>query len=265
MSTAYKQFIDAGSNSRVIGACATYDDGSISFNSAYGSPRTLCIKFSIPRSAEPGRGSTLKAVNLVYELLSDGVLTSITPLLKKVTLTNNQEKIVSTITTTSDAFTLEENASLINRNTTTITNPTIDNYDDDTSVFYYLVYTFVSTADSVAVVRVYGVDVVYLLTTGISGVATSTTGTGVIPSTSGFHQITTTGAGDAITLANGTPGQHLYILYVGRAGVGNTAVVSPATFVGASIITFTQLGQSAHLLYGSNGWYFIEGTAAAGP
>lgn len=95
-----------------------------------------------------------------------------------------------------------------------------------------------------------------------TGNTTTSTGAGAVAVTGAIHEITTTGAGDALTLADGTEGQHLYVVYVAEGGAGDTAVCTPVNLAGANTtVTFTDLGDSAHLLFTAGAWYFLGGEA----
>jgi hypothetical protein len=99
-------------------------------------------------------------------------------------------------------------------------------------------------------------------TTFKTGNTTATSGPGAIAITGAIHEITTTGAGDAMTLADGAEGQHLYVVYVAEGAGGDTAVCTPTNLAGANTtITFTDLGDSAHLLFTAGNWYFLGGEA----
>jgi len=72
-------------------------------------------------------------------------------------------------------------------------------------------------------------------------------------------QITSTGTGDALTLANGSSGQKLDILYVAEDNVADTAILTPTTLAGYNNITFNNLGESCSLVYSSTiGWVVIS-------
>jgi hypothetical protein len=99
-------------------------------------------------------------------------------------------------------------------------------------------------------------------TTFNTGNTTATSGPGAIAITGAIHEITTTGAGDAMTLADGAEGQHLHVVYVAEGAGGDTAVCTPTNLAGANTtITFTDLGDSAHLLFTAGNWYFLGGEA----
>jgi len=63
--------------------------------------------------------------------------------------------------------------------------------------------------------------------------------------------LTTTGASQALTLANGSVGQFKYIVHTVDGG---SAVLTPTTKIGFSTITFTAVGNSVSLVYTSTGW-----------
>jgi len=79
------------------------------------------------------------------------------------------------------------------------------------------------------------------------------TGPGAISATTGVTFITTTGT-DAYTLADGVEGQHKIIIMKGDGGNGT---VTPDNLVGFTAIRFTDVNNSAQLLYGSTGWNII--------
>jgi len=107
-------------------------------------------------------------------------------------------------------------------------------------------------------------------------VITTTTGPGAIPVTSRVHRIVTTGAGDALTLAEGaSQGARLTILYVAEAAGADTAVLTPqdatpdSLLAGGATITFNGIGDATELYWdtsnppaGTTGqWYVLSGTA----
>jgi hypothetical protein len=66
--------------------------------------------------------------------------------------------------------------------------------------------------------------------------------------------LTTTGASQALTLANGTVGQMKVIVHVVDGG---SAVLTPTTKIGFSTITFTAVGDAVDLIYTAAGWAII--------
>lgn len=91
---------------------------------------------------------------------------------------------------------------------------------------------------------------------------TVTSGAGAVAITGSIHEVTTSGIGDALTLADGTAGQSLRVIYVAEGGGTDTAILTPTTFAGGATITFNALGDSADLTFSATGgWYMHGGTA----
>lgn len=100
-------------------------------------------------------------------------------------------------------------------------------------------------------------------TTLTTGSTTTSSGAGAVAITGMIHEVTTTGTGDALTLADGAEGQHLYVVYVAEGAGGDTAVLTPTNLAGANTtVTFTDLGDAAHLIFTAGAWYFAGGEAA---
>jgi|1_EtaG_2_1085319.scaffolds.fasta_scaffold00826_5 hypothetical protein len=97
----------------------------------------------------------------------------------------------------------------------------------------------------------------------VYGERTTTSGAGAVAITGGVHEVTTTGTGDALTLANGTAGQRLCVVYVAEGAGGDTAVITPATLAGGSTITLNNLGDSCDLVYSSTGGWYVLGLGGA--
>ncbi len=91
---------------------------------------------------------------------------------------------------------------------------------------------------------------------------TASTGAGAVAVTASLHEITTTGTGDALTLADGVAGQRLTVIYVAEGAGSDTAILTPTTLAGGNTITFSTLGQTAQLVYSATGgWYMVGGSA----
>jgi hypothetical protein len=110
------------------------------------------------------------------------------------------------------------------------------------------------TTGAVTVNASFGSDVV-LATQSLSGA-------GAVNVTSAFTALTTTGAAQALTLANGTAGELKIITHVVDGG---SAVLTPTTKIGFTTITFTGVGESATLIYTAAGWAIValNGAVAA--
>lgn len=80
-------------------------------------------------------------------------------------------------------------------------------------------------------------------------------GAGAVSATSSVTLFTSTGASQALTLANGTHGQIKTIVHVVDGGSG---ILTPATKTGYSTITFTTAGDSVTLIYlTTQGWIIL--------
>ena len=82
----------------------------------------------------------------------------------------------------------------------------------------------------------------------------SLSGAGAVNLTDMMTSLTTTGASQALTLADGTVGQ---IKIITHTVDGGSAVLTPTTKIGFSTITFTAVGDTASLIYTSAGWAII--------
>ena len=111
-----------------------------------------------------------------------------------------------------------------------------------------------ATTGAVTVNSSFGTDVV-LSTQSLSGA-------GAVDITNAFTNLTTTGAAQALTLANGTLGE---IKIISHAVDGGSAVLTPTTKIGFTTITFTGVGESAMLVYTTAGWAIValNGAVAA--
>ena len=111
-----------------------------------------------------------------------------------------------------------------------------------------------ATTGAVTVTSSFGNDVV-LATQSLSGA-------GAVDVTNAFTALTTTGAAQALTLANGTVGEVKIITHVVDGG---SAVLTPTTKIGFTTITFTGVGESAMLVYTAAGWAIValNGAVAA--
>jgi hypothetical protein len=111
-----------------------------------------------------------------------------------------------------------------------------------------------STTGAVTVNSTFGTDVV-LGTQSLSGA-------GAVDITNAFTALTTTGAAQALTLANGTVGE---IKIISHVVDGGSAVLTPTTALGFTTITFTAAGDSAMLVYTTAGWDIValNGATAA--
>lgn len=103
-----------------------------------------------------------------------------------------------------------------------------------------------STSGAVTVNSSFGTDVVF----GTQ----SLSGAGAVDVTNAFTSLTTTGAAQALTLANGVVGELKIIVHTVDGG---SAVLTPATAIGFTTVTFTNVGESVSLIYTSAGWAIV--------
>ena len=106
--------------------------------------------------------------------------------------------------------------------------------------------TVSSTTGAVTVNSSFGKDVVLS--------AQSLSGAGAVNVTDAFTSLTTTGASQSLTLANGSVGEVKVIVHTVDGG---SAVLTPTTKIGFTTITFTAVGDAATLIYTSAGWAVI--------
>ena len=85
--------------------------------------------------------------------------------------------------------------------------------------------------------------------------AQSLSGAGAVDVTSQITHFVSTGASQALTLADGTDGQIKTIVHVGDGGSG---ILTPTNFESGSTITFTNAGDTATLLFTNSAWYVLS-------
>ena len=87
-------------------------------------------------------------------------------------------------------------------------------------------------------------------------------GAGAIPITTSLVKFTSTGAANALTLANGVDGQRLTIVHDVKGTLG-TGVLTPTTKTGFSTITFTNAGDTVSLVYVTTRGWMVTGSYLA--
>lgn len=98
---------------------------------------------------------------------------------------------------------------------------------------------------------------------GLGGTPQALSGAGAVNVTTLCTKLTTTGASQALTLADGTNGQLKVIIHDVDGG---SAVLTPTTKTGFTTITFTAVGESATLMFvTTRGWIIValNGAVAA--
>lgn len=93
--------------------------------------------------------------------------------------------------------------------------------------------------------------------TGASAAVQTLSGPGAVNITALTTAFTSTGAGDALTLADGVAGQLKTIVYVAEAAGGDTGVLTPTNLGSATTITFNAVGDSVTLQFIGADWWVI--------
>ena len=106
------------------------------------------------------------------------------------------------------------------------------------------------SSTSVTTLAVSGTATVGALVGGVQALS----GAGAVNLTTLVTSLTTTGAAQALTLANGTAGQMKIITHTVDGG---SAVLTPTTKIGFSTITFTAVGDAVTLVYTAAGWAVV--------
>lgn len=93
--------------------------------------------------------------------------------------------------------------------------------------------------------------------TGASGTVQALSGPGAVNITSLATAFTSTGAGNALTLADGAQGQLKTVIYVAEAAGGDTGVLTPANLGSGTTVTFNAVGDSATLQFAGTDWWVV--------
>lgn len=99
-------------------------------------------------------------------------------------------------------------------------------------------------------------------TAGIVGGVQLLTGAGAVNLANFATAFSSTGTGNALSLADGTPGQIKVIAYVEQDANPDTGVLTPASRIGYSTITFNNVGDTIVLMFFTQGWAVIGGDGA---
>jgi hypothetical protein len=108
-----------------------------------------------------------------------------------------------------------------------------------------------------------GVATATSVTTGpVFGSVQSLTGPGAVNLTTYTTQFTSTGTGDALTLADGASGQIKNVVYVAQTAGADTGILTPANLGGYTTITFNDPGDSVQLQFIGTQWWVISAFGA---
>jgi hypothetical protein len=92
----------------------------------------------------------------------------------------------------------------------------------------------------------------------IIGAVQALSGPGAVNITTLTTAFTSTGAGNALTLADGVAGQLKTIVYVAEAAGGDTGVLTPTNLGAGTTITFNAIGNSCLLQFIGTDWWVVS-------
>lgn len=96
----------------------------------------------------------------------------------------------------------------------------------------------------------------------IIGSVQALSGPGAVNITTLTTAFTSTGTGDALTLADGVAGQLKAIVYVAETAGADTGVLTPTNFGNGTTITFNAVGESVLLQFLGTDWWIVSNNGA---
>lgn len=96
----------------------------------------------------------------------------------------------------------------------------------------------------------------------VVGSVQALSGPGAVNVTTLTTAFTSTGTGDALTLADGVAGQLKAIVYVAEAAGADTGVLTPTNFGNGTTITFNAVGESVLLQFLGTDWWIVSNNGA---
>ena len=96
----------------------------------------------------------------------------------------------------------------------------------------------------------------------VVGSVQALSGPGAVNVTTLTTTFTSTGAGNALTLANGVAGQFKAVVYIAEAAGGDTGVLTPTNFGNGTTITFNAVGESVLLQFLGTDWWIVSNNGA---
>ena len=97
-------------------------------------------------------------------------------------------------------------------------------------------------------------DTVDIGATPLFSLTQALSGAGAVDVVSSITEITSTGASEALTLADGTEGQLKFLVHIVDGG---SSVLTPTNFGSGSTLTFTDAGDSATLIFTNGSWWVV--------
>jgi hypothetical protein len=92
----------------------------------------------------------------------------------------------------------------------------------------------------------------------VVGSVQALSGPGAVNVTTVTTAFTSTGTGDALTLADGAAGQLKAIVYVAETAGADTGILTPSNFGNGSTITFNNVGDSCLLQFLGTDWWVVS-------
>jgi hypothetical protein len=96
----------------------------------------------------------------------------------------------------------------------------------------------------------------------VIGSVQALSGPGAVNVTTLTTAFTSTGTGDALTLADGVAGQLKAIVYVAETAGTDTGVLTPTNFGNGTTITFNAVGESVLLQFLGTDWWIVSNNGA---
>lgn len=96
----------------------------------------------------------------------------------------------------------------------------------------------------------------------VVGSVQALSGPGAVNVTTVTTAFTSTGTGDALTLADGVAGQLKAIVYVAETAGTDTGVLTPTNFGNGTTITFNAVGESVLLQFLGTDWWIVSNNGA---
>ena len=96
----------------------------------------------------------------------------------------------------------------------------------------------------------------------VVGSVQALSGPGAVNVTTVTTAFTSTGTGDALTLADGVAGQLKAIVYVAETAGADTGVLTPTNFGNGTTITFNAVGESVLLQFLGTDWWIVSNNGA---
>ena len=96
----------------------------------------------------------------------------------------------------------------------------------------------------------------------VVGSVQALSGPGAVNVTTVTTAFTSTGTGDALTLADGVAGQLKAVVYVAETAGADTGVLTPTNFGNGTTITFNAVGESVLLQFLGTDWWIVSNNGA---